>query len=170
VKKFKDKTIKGTTYRMGHLDDMVLIINHGTERFKILVEFSSHCFTEEMKSHHTPDLAYTFEDETRAFSVERFDLSQNLRRYIREIVDENVYETKGEGYFFIHGEFGTYVVFFDMFLSTLKHYDVVIKLRSAHLRTGFTQFAAPIEFKKLVAAKAQGKKPPAGPPKQIKIN
>lgn len=168
--KFRDKTIEGVTYRMGHLDDMFLRIKHGTEEFRVLIGFGCHCFTEEYKSHHKPDQKYVFEGEERAFSIERFNLSQDLRKHFRAIVEQNVYETKGEGYFFVQGEFGTYVVFFDMFMSKSKRYDVVIEVRSAHLRTGFTLYAAPVEFKKLVAAKAQGNKPPAGQPKQIKIN
>ncbi|PDT01416.1 hypothetical protein CO666_25290 [Rhizobium chutanense] len=153
--KFKDKTINGATYAMGHLEDIVIQVQKGDATFKVLVTYSCHCFTEELKPHHTPDFHYVHKHEKRAFCLVRHGLSHNLPNYIANLLGRPVYLTKQTNFFFIRSNGGNYVVFFALRPARNPRYDAILTVQSAHLRTNFTRKAQPVTFDDLVEAKVK---------------
>lgn len=166
--KFRDKKINGATYTMGHLDDAVIRVQKGNVAFRVLVTYSCHCFTEELKPHHTPDFYYVHKHETRAFCLVRHGLSHNLPNYIANLLGRSVYLTKQTNFFFIRSNGGSYVVFFAIRPAKDPKYDAILTVQSAHLRANFVQKAQPVTFDDLVEAKVNGTPLTPGPKQTIK--
>lgn len=152
---------------MGHLEDTIIQVTSGAKTFRVLVTFSCHCFTEEIKPHHTPDYHYVYGHERRAFCPVRHGLSHNLPNFIAGLSGKAVYLAGRNNYFIIRSNGGNYVVFFDVKTATNPKYDARIIVQSGHIRNPFIQYAKPVKFNDLVAGKAAGT--PITPGKKQKI-
>jgi len=170
---FKSKTIRGQVYDLDHLDPFDFEIEVEGAVIVVHVEFSCHCFTEGLGPQHTPDLRYTHGKETRAFDVQRFELSKKLPDILRTLGNRSVYRTQQESFFVlrqedIEGLKVPYLVFFSAFKATDKRVHVRLLVRSAYLKPGMTEWAAPVKFSTLVRFTRDGRKPPMGPKQQLK--
>lgn len=169
---FKTKRLQGVEYPLGHLDNFRFQVFAGANTYTIETIFGCHCFTEEVKTHHTPDWLYHHRGERRAFSIERYDLSKSLPQLVIALGGKSVYYTKGANYFFMRavpGLVGPYVVFFDTFKSTKKpDVDVILNIQSAYCKPKMAARAAPVAFPVLVEAMATGRIPVRGPMQPIK--
>lgn len=143
---FRSFRHNGVIYPLDHLNGFIFEVNH----FKIEVEFSFHCFTEKLITHHTHDLQYSFKNETRSFSFERYDLSKRLPDYFHTL--SQVYHNKNSNFFFWRSEITNkpYLIFFSLFKSNKKRVDLRLLVNSAHIKEGMTLKGAPIKFKTLV--------------------
>ena len=166
--KFRDKKIQGATYSMSHLDDATIVVPGLVKPFKLLISYSCHCFTEELKAHHTPDTHYRHGHEVRAFCTIRHGLSVALPGLIAGLLGKSVYSAQRGNYFIIRSNGGAYVVFFNVRRATNPKYDVILTVQSAHLRPNFIQYAKPVTFDALVEASATGAAPQLGKKQKIK--
>ena len=170
---FKSKTIRGQVYDLDHLDPFDFEIVVEGEPIVVHVEFSCHCFTETLNVAHTPDLRYSHGGETRAFDIQRHGLSKKLPDIIRTLGTRSVYHTL-QGTFFvirdedIEGLKVPYLVFFSAFKAKNGKVHVNLIVRSAYLKPGMTEYAAPVRFSTLMRFTRDGKKPPLGPKQQLK--
>ncbi|HWU61494.1 MAG TPA: hypothetical protein VN112_05655 [Ensifer sp.] len=170
---FKSKTIRGQVYDLDHLDPFDFDIEVEGVTIVVHVEFTCHCFTEALKQEHTPDLRYAHGKETRAFDIQRYELSKKLPEMLRTLGTRSVYHTQ-QGSFFvlrdedIEGLKVPYLVFFSAFKATDKRVHVQLLVRSAYLKPGMAEFAAPVRFSTLMRFTRDGKTPPMGPRKQLK--
>jgi ribosomal protein S17E len=153
---------------MGHLEDSVIAVQKGTETFKVLVTYSCHCFTEELKPHHTPDFHYDYKHEKRAFCLVRHGLSHNLPNYIAGLLGKSVYLTQQTNFFFIRSNGGNYVVFFAIRPARDPKYDAILTVQSAHLRSNFIRVARAVTFDDLIEAKVKNTPVTPGPKQTIK--
>lgn len=167
--KFPKKKIRGQEYELAHLDDMTIKVNEGEDSVIVLITFGCHCFTEKFDaSRHTPDLAYHHRGEKRAFCKIRYALSLSLPGYITGLLGKSVYLTQRGSYFIIRSNGGNYVVFLNVRRRNGKPHNACVSVESAHIRQQFIQYASPVRFTALVAAKARGHEIKGGPNVRIK--
>lgn len=171
---FRNKTIRGATYDLSHLEPFVFPLTVSYIDYRVRVTFGCHVFTEKLRPEHTPDLRYTYKGEDRAFDVGRYNLSKHLPGLIQSQNTHSVYHSRNEGSFFILKGVGTspgnapYAVFFRSSRYNEGDADVLVKVVSAYEKPKMTKFAQPVRFTNLVEALAKGTKPPLGPPAQIR--
>lgn len=170
---FQPTTIQGVTYTLDHLEPFTFKLRTDMDTRKVRVIFSCHCFTEELKSHHTPDFRYVHESETRAFNAERQTLSLLLPELITTLGGRSVYLSKLSNYFILRqnprtGFDGPYLVFFNISKAKREAYDVVMNIESAYMKPGMADRASPVKFTTLVEKIALGQRVPRGPMQSIK--
>lgn len=170
---FKSKQIGGQVFDLSHLEPFDFTLIADNRPITVHVEFGCHCFTEKLSEHHTPDLRYTHNGETRAFNAERHRLSFKLPDLIQTVGSKTVYHTKKGSYFIlrdesIEGKKVPYLVFFSAFKSTNKTVHVQLLVRSAYLKPEMAERAAPVRFSTLMQFVRDGRTPPQGPTIQMK--
>jgi hypothetical protein len=170
---FKSKTIRGQVYDLDHLDPFDFEIVVDGEVIVVHVEFTCHCFTEKLTPEHTPDLRYSHAGETRAFDIQRHTLSKKLPEILTTLGTRSVYHTQVGSFFVlrdedIEGLSVPYLVFFSAFKAKDKKVHVQLLVRSAYLKPGMTEFAAPVRFSTLMRFTRDGRTPPHGPRQQLK--
>ncbi len=156
---FKKKNYRGTTYSLDHLDPFAFVISENEVEFRIWVEFSCHCFTEEKQVWHAPDTIYQHENEIRAFCTQRHNYSRRLPALTRSINERSVYFGEEYNFFSIsntdlRGNGPPYLIFFDVYKShNKKKGNAILKIRSAYIKPNMTERAAPVSFFDLVQSK-----------------
>lgn len=175
---FKSITIQGAEYNFEHLVPITIEVTAGKDAqartYKVLVNFSCHCFTQELDDQiHTPDYHYVHENERRAFCPVRYELSRGLPDIIREIGNKRVYFTWERNYVYIEqvddqGEVVPYTIFFDVKRGNKGVADVVMTIVSAYAKPGMARQASPIRFPMLIAKTARGEKPTISKPGGIR--
>jgi hypothetical protein len=170
---FKNKTIRGHTYDLGHLDTFSFALTVGEADFTVEVAFSCHCFTEKLNQAHTPDLLYVHGHERRAFNIERYELSKVLPALFQGLGTRSVYWSERRDFFVLQDMTtpagrGPYLVFFDALRSSKKDIHVRLDVTSAYLKPGMSLYAAPVKFTTLISSVATNRALTAGPRQQIK--
>lgn len=168
TRSFRNITIQGTVYDMAHLNPFRFTVTVEGRDYVVGVEFSAHCFTEELKDHHTPDYRYTHDEETRAFDIERHRLSHQLPIIIGNLDRHPVYHTH-RGTFLLfrmvdsEGASVPYLAFFDAIKASNKNEDVRLIVQSAYMKPNMAERASPVKFSTLVKNKANRRPLNAGP-------
>lgn len=170
---FKSHRMRGTVYNLGHLDPFDFSLFHDSVTYTVRVVFSHHCFSRGLVAGDTPDLHYSWLNETRAFCTDRFSLSLVLPALVRTLPTRTVYHAQQRNYFVTNNAPagagpGPYAVFFDTMKATRGTFDVVMNIQSAYLKPGMTTMAPPIKFTSLVDATARGIRPTTGKPVKLK--
>jgi len=172
--RFRPKTIQGVTYTLDHLEGFTFTLDtEGGKRRAVIVGFSCHCFTEDIRQEHTPDYYYVHGGEKRAFDLTRHALSKRLPEIIRALYGRTVYMSKEANYFLLRTIeatelAGPYLVFFNVRRAKQKGVDVLMNVESAYLKPGMTDRASAIRFSTLIERTATGKPVPRGPLQLIK--
>jgi hypothetical protein len=106
VSHFHSKDFEGTKYTFGHLDPFRIQVPMdaaGTKHIDMHVTFGCHCFTEEFKSPpHLDHHRYTFQEETRAFDVQRYECSLQLPDIITKMLKGKIYRADGSYTYVAH--------------------------------------------------------------------
>lgn len=117
-------------------------------KYRCLVEFGTHCFTRSLNSNknenlsdYDPSLHYYEENrETRIFCLERYILSLDLPRILKEEIYKNkcFFTSANDKFLRIskkkqNGEFANYEIYFS--LKKSKNCDVHIFVNSAYIRS-----------------------------------
>lgn len=154
MKKYVPFHYEGKVFPLEHLNAFYTeytqpATNEKPERcYRCLIEFSIHCFTkspnayrgETLDSYHV-DLHYTIDKETRIFCFDRYQLSLELPRILREeIYKQKCFFTSANDKFLTisiensKGESVEYEIYFSLRKS--KECDVHIFINSAYIRSG----------------------------------
>lgn len=170
---FRPKTIKGVIYDLAHLDPFSFELPLADKKWSIRVQFHCHCFTEALAAHHTPDLRYQHDRETRAFDFQRYDLSHQLPNLIRTLGSRSVYLSSQINYFTLRQDAhpqhpGPYLVFFNVHKLERRSEDVLMMIESAYIKPNMADRASPVKFTTLIEKTASGEKVPRGAPQLIK--
>lgn len=102
--KWRPAVIDGQTYDLSHLHPFSFSFHLDALgalpaiTFEIDVTFGLHCFTEELKDEHPAAYHYADKRETRAFNVERYELSMGLAGIIRDLDRRRCYEAQHNNY------------------------------------------------------------------------
>lgn len=170
---FRAKTIRGVTYNLDHLEPFTFTLDTEAGPRVVAVAFSCHCFTEKLTAAHTPDFRYVHGHETRAFALDRHELSKLLPQIISTLGSRSVYLSMEANYFVLRsnpakGFVGPYLIFFNVTKSTAKGVNVLMNVESAYMKPGMTDRAAPVKFSTLIEKTSAGQPVPRGPPQTIK--
>ena len=170
---FKNKSIKGNLYSLGHLEPFIFSLATDEAVYSVEVSFGLHCFTEALNGSHTSDLLYTHQGERRAFSVERYELSKSLPDLIRSLGNRTVYWSERSDFFVLRDVTSNngkrpHLVFFSAIRSAKERVDVRLSVNSAYFKPGMSQWAAPVKFATLITAVAKGTALAHGPKQRIK--
>ena len=170
---FKNKIVGGVIYDLSHLDQFLLSLEIDKSTYAVEIAFSSHCFTEKLQPHHTPDLRYSHDGEHRTFNVARYELSKSLRGMFQALGNRTVYRSERRDYFVfrdvdISSEKIPYITFFNVIRSTKKGVNVRLIVTSAYLKPGMSRRASPVKFTNLIDSIATGKPLRAGQKQTIK--
>ncbi len=154
---FKKKIINGQTYDMAHLNSHTMQVTHGTATYNVGVEYSCHCFTREFKPGDSLELIYKHGSETRAFDVNRFNLSAQLTGYIQDLHNHDIYHDDRDTFLVIRLNGGDYAVFMRIHKATKnKQHDVILRVKTAHLRNNFFISKPAYRFTRVVHLTANG--------------
>lgn len=170
---FRPKIIQGVTYTLGHLEPFTFTLDTEAGQRVVAVRFGCHCFTEDLTTRHTPDFRYIHGNETRAFALDRHELSKLLPQMIATLGGRSVYMSMQANFFVLRqdparGFSGPYLVFFNVTKSTQKGVHVLMNVESAYLKPGMTDRASPVKFRTLIEKTAAGQPVPRGSPQTIK--
>jgi hypothetical protein len=171
---FRQKTIRGLTYDLDHLDPFDFPLDTGVATRIVGVRFSCHCFTEKLAAHHTADLHYFHGAETRAFDLDRHELSKLLPNEIRNLGNRSVYLSKQEDNYFVWrqnptaGFTGPYLIFFNVIPAKRQRIDLLMNVESAYMKPQMAVTASPVKFTTLVEFTCNGRPVPRGLPQMIK--
>ncbi|MEK4033233.1 hypothetical protein WOC76_18020 [Methylocystis sp. IM3] len=170
---FKAKTIQGVVYDLDHLRPFRFSLAVGGSERVVGVRFGLHCFTEQVKPHHTPDLHYIHGDERRAFSLERHALSKLLPGLIATLGSKTVYLSNSANYFILRDNpmpafEGPYLVFFRTMKARNTEADVIMRVESSYIKRNMADRASPVKFATLIEKTALGQHVPRGPQQSIK--
>jgi len=170
---FHPKTIRGKIYTLEHLEPFNFTLKTDAGPRVVDVRFTCHCFTEDITPAHTPDLRYTHGHETRAFDLDRHELSKLLPQLISELGRRSVYMSKMSNFFILRQDpatafTGPYLVFFNVTRSKAKGVHVLMNVESAYMKPDMTDRASPVKFTTLIEKTAAGLSVSRGPEVTIK--
>lgn len=150
------KFISFNGYDLSHLNPFLWEFiqparNEITEkRYKVLFEFSHHCFTKspnkykgETLANYPAELKYETEKETRIFCIERYQLSLRLPEILKEMDKNKCFFTSADDKFMTisieedNGEIVDYEIYFSLKKSNIKNEvcALYIFINSAYKRT-----------------------------------
>lgn len=94
---FHPKNFNGVTYRLDHLDPItypITLDQNGLLQLDVAVRYRSHCFTENFDNvAHQDEHRYTFQGETRAFDLVRYQCSQQLPVVMAGLFRSTIYQS-----------------------------------------------------------------------------
>lgn len=152
-------------YSLSHLDEYSFQVtcSEGLSR-NVLVVFSDHCFTKDRESPDEPRFPKCSRGDG-VFCTTRHKLSLGIRTHITNMLDGKVWNAEGNSYALIPLQSGDgvklmYSILFDLSKVTGVPFDLVMRIKSAHLRdeTLLNTFGN-VRFKHLVALRIQNKHP-----------
>lgn len=155
---FKDKKFEGIEYSMAHLEPFSFSIAHENFQYRVRVEFSHHCFTEEALDWHRPDRRYDYNNDPRSFCKIRYGFSTRLPNIVRGLTGKTVYVGQYGNYFVMRntdllGNGPPYLVFMDTTrLRNRKLGDVKLYVQSAYSKANMVAVGQPINFDLLIAS------------------
>jgi hypothetical protein len=163
--KFNPFTFGDKTFQLDHLESFTLLIapdaNPKTRVLSILVNFTSHCFTESYGE--LGAMAYRHKGELRSFSEERHGLSLQLPKIIKGIAERKVLFSRETNYLIaeavdLSGKAVQYCVFFDIKTARDTEHDLVMTIESAYVKNALPKHLDKIRFRILVGKVARGEK------------
>lgn len=159
---FRNKTIKGTTFDLSHLNPFEISVSPKAPKapvFRVGVSFNSHVFTRNLVAADSPDLRYRDGNEERAFCIERYELSLRLPSIILAAAHRKAYFSAERNYLLIDGidgVAGPYAVFFSMTRAKRPPVDARMFVVSAYAKPALPRRLPSISFATLVAKTARG--------------
>lgn len=142
MSQFPNKQFKGVLYTFQHLAPFNVSVNL-TPPVPMTVKFGSHCFTEAFDSTiHIDHHKYSYNNEIRAFDLERYTCSLILPALVQSMLSGMIYDAK-ESYTYVAkisilGAGGTtdYSIFFSLKKDNQKpHPALIMFIKSAYLKS-----------------------------------
>lgn len=161
---WRDRKIRGTTYRLGHLKPDIVTVpsKDGTRNFSVKVTYGHHVFTRELEAQDTPDFHFHHANETRCFCLIRHGLSLHLPTiFLKAANGGKAYFGETRNFLFaenVPGLQGPYAIFFDIKQAAEMGIDAVIFVVSAYHKPNLPSNLPKIRFDTLVRKAAAGEK------------
>lgn len=159
---WRDRKIRGTVYRLGHLAPVSITVpaKDGSRDYSVKVAYGHHVFTRELEAQDTPDFHFSHNDETRCFCLIRHSLSLHLPSIFQKAAKGgNAYFGETRNFLFaenVPGLQGPYAIFFDIKKAAERGVDAVIFVVSAYHKPNLPARLPKIRFDTLVRKAAAG--------------
>lgn len=159
---WRDRKIRGTVYRLGHLAPDVLTVpaKDSSRDYRVKVTYGHHVFTRELEPQDTPDFHFNYVNETRCFCLIRHGLSLHLPSIFKKAsTGGNAYFGETRNFLFVEnvpGLQGPYAIFFDIKQASEKDIDAVIFVVSAYHKPNLSARLSKIRFDTLVRKASAG--------------
>lgn len=144
-KKWNKFEYNGNIYELSHLDPFEWFLEWPKEdkrsvrKYQFNILFSMHCFTKRVLASESTDsaLLYKGPTEARLFCFERYELSKQLPKIIRNINNKSCWHTQHGSFFTIEiqdksGIKHDYEIYFDVYKSSKNWLTLMVK--SAYIR------------------------------------
>jgi len=144
-KKWNKFEYSGNIYELSHLDPFEWFLElpkdgkHSARKYQFNTLFSMHCFTKQRLVSESVDSALLYEGptETRIFCFERYELSKQLPRIIRNVNNKSCWHTHHGNFFTIEiqdkkGIKHDYEIYFDVYKSGKNWLTLMVQ--SAYIR------------------------------------
>ena len=170
-----ETTLKDKVYDLSHLNRYTWLFTipekngKPEQKYTILVDFGSHCFTKGHSEKHDQELNYTERNDLRTFCIDRHKESFELLSYIKAMETSFVFLNKHKGqkqnYMRVPVASGNYEIYFKLTKSSSNNADLNLFVQSAFFRThGENRKLGKIRFAIAVYNTANNK-PVKAPPK-----
>ncbi len=160
-------TYQGQLYSFEHLDEYVFSVNDSQSIDRqIVVTFEDHCFTRKWVVQDDVELIYRASSRERAsFSIDRYQLSLNLRAHIKQAVSGHVWNTGHDNYAIVptmthDGQRMLYGILFSLDPVKGLSVDLHMRVKTAYPcdQRAIATFGS-VRFRHLVALRIQRKRP-----------